>query len=46
MIEHENPQISIARQCELVGLARSSLYTGPGVARERYADATMALSQI
>ena len=29
LIEREHPRLSIARQCELLGLARSSYYYQP-----------------
>ena len=29
LIEPDHPQVSVARQCELVGLSRSSVYSAP-----------------
>lgn len=34
MIEPDHPRLSICRQCELIGLARSSYYRGPSLERE------------
>ena len=38
MIEADNPQLSVARQCELLGLARSSLYYQPVGEKEENLD--------
>jgi putative transposase len=34
LVDHEHPEISISRQCALLGLARSTLYNRPIPMRE------------
>ena len=34
MIDREHPSLSVERQCELLGVSRSGLYTAPGAVRD------------
>ena len=34
LVEPDNPQLSIRRQCQLLGLSRSTYYLGPATASE------------
>ena len=34
MIDREHPSLSVGRQCELLGVSRSGLYTVPGAVRD------------
>ena len=35
MVNREHPSLSLVRQCALLGVSRSSVYTVPGLPRKR-----------